>query len=146
MVTWIKIRSQDIPPSGPIVMAKARDYALSLNIEDFSASEGWLHCFRERHEIMFCVLPGESKDVSREVWHNDALQEYLKAYPPRDIFNVDKTAMFYTLLPSKTMTYKGDSCADGKRSNKCITVLVAANMIGTEKLALSCSGMLHSDK
>ncbi|KAH6933743.1 hypothetical protein HPB50_017709 [Hyalomma asiaticum] len=34
-------------------MAKAADYALRLNIDDFKASEGWLHRFRERHEIVF---------------------------------------------------------------------------------------------
>ncbi|KAH7959090.1 hypothetical protein HPB49_008156 [Dermacentor silvarum] len=46
--------------------------------EDFSTAEGWLHCFYDRHEIVFCTLLG--KDVSSETcatWQNSA---YLKAY------------------------------------------------------------------
>lgn len=72
--------SQDIPPSGLMVMAKAADYVLLLHIEDFSTAEGWLHCFHDRHEIVFCTLLGESKNVSSETcgtWQNSA---YLKAY------------------------------------------------------------------
>lgn len=68
VVAWIReIRSQDIPLSGPMVMAKAADYALRLNIDDFSASEGWLHRFRDRHDIVFRILSGESKDVNSDV-------------------------------------------------------------------------------
>lgn len=144
VVTWIReMRSQDIPLSGPMVMAKAADYALRLNIDDFSASEGWLHRFRDRHDIVFRILSGESKDVNSETcatWQNGALQEYLNAYSPCDIFNADETALFYKLLPSKTLTYKGDSCAGGKRSKERVTVMVAANMTGTEKLPLFVIG------
>lgn len=42
--------------------------------------------------------------------------------------------MFYRLLASKTMPYKGDSCASRKWRKENLTVLVAANMTGMEKL------------
>lgn len=126
VLTWIKeMRSQNIPLSGPIVMAKAADYALRLNIDDFKASEGWLHRFRERHEIVFCTMSGEGKEVNSETcakWRSGALQEHLHAYSPRDIFNADETALFYKLLPSKTLTYKGDNCAGGKRSKERVSL------------------------
>lgn len=144
VLTWIKeTRSQNIPLSGPIVMAKAANFALRLNIDDFKASEGWLHRFRERHEIVFRTVSGEGKEVNSETcakWQSGALQELLQEYSPRDIFNADETALFYKLLPSKTLTYKGDTCAGGKRSKERVTVLVAANMDGTEKLPLLIIG------
>ncbi|KAH9375684.1 hypothetical protein HPB48_017750 [Haemaphysalis longicornis] len=58
------MRSQDIPLSGPKAMAKAADYALRLNIDDFGASVGWLHRFRDRHDVVFRILFGESKDLN----------------------------------------------------------------------------------
>ncbi|KAH7979730.1 hypothetical protein HPB49_010743 [Dermacentor silvarum] len=39
LLAWIKEkRSQDIPLSGPIIVAKAADFALRLNLSDFAAS------------------------------------------------------------------------------------------------------------
>ncbi|KAH7970325.1 hypothetical protein HPB49_003770 [Dermacentor silvarum] len=43
LLAWIKEkRSQDIPLSGPIIVAKAADFALRLNVSDFAASDGTL--------------------------------------------------------------------------------------------------------
>lgn len=144
LITWVKeMRSQDLPLSGPIIMAKAAEFALHLKHHDFAASEGWFHHFRQRHDLVFRIVSGEGKDVSMEtcaMWRNGSLQGYLESYTPRDIFNADETALFFKLLPDKTITYKGDNCAGGKRSKERVTVLVAANMTGTEKLPLLVIG------
>lgn len=144
LISWIKeMRSQDVPLSGPIITAKAADFALRLNIEDFTASDGWFHRFRERHELVFRRVCGERGNVSAEtcmLWKNEQLQDYLRRYSPDDIFNADETALFFKLLPDRTITYKGDSCTGGKRSKERITVMVAANMAGTEKLPLFVIG------
>ncbi|XP_064463590.1 tigger transposable element-derived protein 6-like [Ornithodoros turicata] len=120
LITWIKeMRSQDIPLSGPIIMAKAADFALPLNIEDFAASDGWFHRFRERHDLVFQAVCGERGDVSAEtctLWKNEQLQEFLRKYSPDDIFNADETTLFFKLLPDRTIAFKGDSCTGGKRS------------------------------
>ncbi|KAM7296881.1 tigger transposable element-derived protein 6-like, partial [Ixodes scapularis] len=65
---------------------------------------------------------------------------YLEGYTPRDIFNADETALFFKLLPDKTITYKGENCGGGERSKKRVIVLVVANMTGTEKLTLLVIG------
>lgn len=110
---------------------------LCLNIEDLGASEGWLCRSRSKRDIVFGTLPSDSRDISSEtcaMWQNGALQEYLNPHSPHGIFSADETSLFYMLLPSKTMTCKGDSCAGGMRSKERITFLVAANMTGMERL------------
>lgn len=144
LLTWIKEkRSQDIPLSGPIIVAKAADFALRLNVSDFAASDGWFHRFRDRHDLVFRSVCGEAKAVDAEtctVWRNGALLDHLNRYAPSDIFNADETALFFKLLPDKTITYKGDVCAGGKRCKERVTVLLGANMTGTEKLPLFVIG------
>ncbi|KAG0441291.1 hypothetical protein HPB47_015994, partial [Ixodes persulcatus] len=67
LITWVKeMRSQDLPLSGPIIMAKAAEFALHLKHHDFAASEGWFHRFRQRHDLVFRIVSGEGKDVSME--------------------------------------------------------------------------------
>nr|XP_037290905.1 tigger transposable element-derived protein 6-like [Rhipicephalus microplus] len=115
------MRAQSIALRGPIIVAKAADFALCLNIEDFVASEGWFHRFRERHNPVFRTLSGESKEVDGEtcdLGESDNLQQYLESYSPQDVFNAGETAFFFKLQPDKTITYKGDSCAGGKRSKR----------------------------
>ena len=49
-------------------------------------------------------------------------------------------ALFYKLLPNKTLHFKGDACVEGKSSKQRITALVCANMDGSEKLKLLVIG------
>lgn len=56
VLKWFKqARDKQIPVSGPMIRAKAEDFAASLN-KDFKASTGWLHGFKERNNITFTVL------------------------------------------------------------------------------------------
>ncbi|XP_039755819.1 tigger transposable element-derived protein 4-like [Pararge aegeria] len=57
-----------------------------------------------------------------------------------DIFNADETGLFFKLTPDKTLKFKGEKCVGGKLSKERITVLVAANMSGTEKRKLLVIG------
>ena len=60
-------RSKDVPISGPILQSKALQIAKELNINTFMASNGWLQSFCTRHNIVFSVISGESKDVPEDV-------------------------------------------------------------------------------
>ncbi|XP_037568125.1 tigger transposable element-derived protein 6-like [Dermacentor silvarum] len=51
-----------------------------------------------------------------------------------DLFNADETALFYQMLPQKTLALKGDRCQGGKQSKVRVTVLLCANMDGSEKV------------
>ena len=61
MWQWFqKIRSQNIPVSGPMMQEKALAIAKERNLSDFKASRGWLRSFKARHNIYKCTKCGRS--------------------------------------------------------------------------------------
>jgi len=62
------------------------------------------------------------------------LPKLIENYSPDDIFNVDEKGLFFKCLPEKTFIFKGQSCSGGKHSKERVTLLLRANMSGTEKL------------
>jgi hypothetical protein len=49
---WLKEKcNQNIPISGPILMAKSEEFATKLGDSDFTPNTGWLDRFKERHSI-----------------------------------------------------------------------------------------------
>jgi len=79
---------------------------------------------------------GESASVNDKVcneWKAE-LKAKSDGYEPQKVFNADETALFFKCLPDKTMAFIGEKCHGGKHSKERVTVLLAANMTGTEKL------------
>ena len=56
------------------------------------------------------------------------------------IYNCDEFVLFYSCLPDKTLTFKGDKCFGSKTSNERLTVLVGCNADGCNKLPLFVIG------
>ena len=54
-------------------------------------------------------------------------------YKPEDVFNADKTGLFFRTLPDKTLGVKGEACKGGKLAKEQVTVLLACSSTG-EKL------------
>lgn len=144
MLSWFhNQRQNNVPISGPIVKAKAEKFAEQLGINNFKASEGWLGKFKLRHNITYGKINGEARDVDMNVtnnWINTVWPKLKEKYSSDDIFNADETGLFFKLTPDKTLKFKGDKCVGGKLSKERITVLVAANMSGTEKRKLLVIG------
>lgn len=107
-----------IPISGPMLQEKALQYASELGIsqEEFKASNGWLNCFRKRHNINFASVCGESGSVCQETVNDwkDRLPDILRGYDPKDVFNMDETGLFFKALPDKTLSIRGEQCKGGK--------------------------------
>ena len=104
--------------------------------DEFRASNGWLENFKKRHGIVYRKVCGESGAVDDNVcaaWKAE-LQSVIQGYSPHDVFNADETALFFKCLPDSTMTFKGEKCQGGKLSKERLTVLLATNASGTEKL------------
>ncbi|XP_072145565.1 tigger transposable element-derived protein 6-like [Dermacentor andersoni] len=111
-------RANKVPVSGGVLQQKALDFACILGHADFKASPGWLNHFK--------VLSGEAAAVDPLTTSSWLLtnKEVLDQYKPSDIYNADETALFYEMLPSKTLDLKGQKCRGGKYSKRRVTILL----------------------
>ena len=130
--------------SDDILLTKAKEFGLMLGIVEgssFEYSTGWLAKFKDRYKIKQYQMFGESGSVSSElvqVARNEA-REFIKNWLAlgngisiNDIFNLDETALFYKLLPSKTLA---DSPVEGRKICKeRITIAIISNATGNEKI------------
>ncbi|XP_049517686.1 tigger transposable element-derived protein 4-like [Dermacentor silvarum] len=125
-----------------ILQQKALDFACMLSHDNFKASPGWLSRFKARHDIVAKVISGEAAAVDSVTTSSWLLsnKELLSQYKPSDIYNADETALFYEMLPSKTLDFKGQKCHGGKHSKRRVTILLCANMDGTDKRPLLVIG------
>lgn len=143
VLKWFKqTRDKNTPVSGPLLRSKAEQFATELEKPNFKASTGWLDGFKERNKISFKFVCGESGAVNKQdanQWKKD-LEEMIQDRNPKDIFNVDETGLFYKCTPDRTLAFKDEKCHGGKLSKERITLLVGANMDGTEKLPLLMIG------
>ena len=61
------MQSQNVPLSASMIKKKAVIFAKELNTENFQASDGWLRLWKERDNISFKTVSGESKSVTPEM-------------------------------------------------------------------------------
>jgi hypothetical protein len=61
-----------------------------------------------------------------------------------NIFNADKTGLFFRLVPNKTLTLKGDPCNVEKNSKEMIMVLLTSNVSGTDRLPPLVTGRMKT--
>lgn len=143
LLTWFKqCRSANIPVSGPLLKEKATEFGQMFGV-DFTCSNGWIDRFKARHSISFAKICGEAKSVDLNVtsdWLTETWPVVRNPYKDEDIFNGDETGLFYKLTPEKTVQFKNEKCVGGKLSKVRLTVLVCANMTGTEKRKLLVIG------
>lgn len=143
VLKWFKqARDNKIPISGPIMRTKAEQFASALGNQAFKASTGWLDGFKNRNGISFKTVCGESGSVDVRLandWKR-LLKTMIEDTEPKNIFNVDETGLFYKCTPDKTLAFKEESCSGGKLSKDRVTLLVGANMDGSQKLPLLMIG------
>ena len=58
-----RVRSQNVPVSGPMLQEKAKQFASKLVITDFKASNRWLNKFKPRHYMAQATVSGEKGSV-----------------------------------------------------------------------------------
>jgi len=136
-------KDTDITIDGLLLKEKALEYAEKAQIKGFNASDGWLANLKRRHGIKFGTIHGEAKSVDNNVvqeWTSEKLSEIIKNYKSDDIFKEDEFGLFFKCLPNRKMHLKGESCSGGKQSKERVTVFIACNMSGNEKLKLTLIG------
>lgn len=137
-------RAQSVPISGEVLKSKAEELCKEMEPDtEWKCSSGWLSRWKVRHNISYKSICGENAAVDKEVcadWMERVLRPILTKYKSEDVFNADETGLFWRLLPDKTHAVSGEVCTGGKLSKERITVLVCANMSGTEKMPLITIG------
>lgn len=135
--TWfLDTRARNVPISGAILQQKAKDFACILGHDDFKASNGWLQGFKSRNGVVGKLISGESASADSDAsasWVAEKLPGILSRYEAADLYNADETALFYQMLPSRTLALKGEDCSGGKQSKLRVTVLLCANSDGSDK-------------
>lgn len=83
-----EVRRQNIPINGPTIQAKAKEIATDLGMTRFVASNGWLHKWRNRHNITYESTSGEANTLYQA--DEEQLFEHFE-YKSKDIFEAEDT-------------------------------------------------------
>lgn len=144
VLRWFQVtRTQNVPIAGNLIKEKALQFAKEFGCDNFHASDGWLQSWKNRNGIVYKTISGESASVNQDdcdVWIENVLKRLLQKYQPKDLFNCDETGLFFKCLPNQTHAFKNDKCFGVKTGKERVTVLIGANMDGTEKLKLLLIG------
>lgn len=139
LFSWVKAKlHQDARLNLPILKTKATELAKAMG-HDFTPSEGWLNRFKERHSLKFKKEHGEKQatDVAAATnFKKDILPRLLEIYDKNNIFNADETGLYFKGLPDRGYAPSNETLSGGKKAKERVTVLVCANMSGTEKRKL----------
>lgn len=125
----------NMPLSGPILEATAKQFANLLHETGFESGGSWIEQFRERCGIVYKATTGEAASLDVEaicLWEEETLLNILDKYAGRDVYDGDETGLFVQLLPSKTYVIKGDPCKGWKHSKLLVAVLLCANTDGSD--------------
>ncbi|GBN24794.1 Tigger transposable element-derived protein 4 [Araneus ventricosus] len=134
------VRSRNLPIKGPILQAKANEFAERFEEKSFVCSNGWLDRFKKRHNIRSGKVVGESASVCSSDMNHWMESVIIPIYDEKDICNSDETGLFYKLTPNQTLKFKGEKCVGDKLSKVRITILVCASMNGSEEQKLTVIG------
>jgi Tc5 transposase DNA-binding domain len=134
-----------IPPS--LTIAKAKEIADSMGVEDFKASWQWLKNFRTRRGINSMMLQGEAGEIDREdpdlLDSLSTLCEIIDNYDAENVYNMDETGLFYRVLPRYTLLMPNEDVQTTrglkKTKDRC-TLIVCANATGSHKIPCAFIG------
>jgi hypothetical protein len=130
-----------------ILQCKAKELAAHLSVslgknnstvyeqlfKKFSFSDKWVQYFMKRYKVPYSMKHGEggSAPMDAVATSRQQLPHLLSTYNARDIYNVDEFALFYQLLPDRTLEYRNN--VNGvKKSKMRITVVMCVNADGTD--------------
>ncbi|XP_039620020.1 tigger transposable element-derived protein 4 isoform X1 [Polypterus senegalus] len=140
---WHNMRIKNVPVSGAVLLAKAKQFARHLGIENFKCNDAWIDRFKSRYEIS-SRPPGfggnAALDDEIKQWKASTLVNIQQEYSPADIYSADETGLLWKMLPGKMLHFLGEPGADVKRDKDGLTILVAANMDGSDKRKLLVIG------
>ena len=137
-------RSQGVPISGPILMAKALE-KVNPGDDKFKASSGWLKNFQSRHGIRQLAIQGETMSANKESVgdfkssHSQLIES--EGFVLSQVYSCDETGLYWKALPSKTLASRKEEKAPGyKVTKERVTILACSNATSDHKLRLTMVG------
>jgi hypothetical protein len=135
---WIEDQNKcHVPISMLVVQAKARSIYEDLSKDDsakpFNASSGWFWNFTKRYNFRTINVSGKTAYADTV-----AAEEFVKelqriiargGYSPKQIFNINETAVFWKRMPSRTYIPQEEQTANDR-----FTLLLGGNAEGDYKL------------
>lgn len=144
LIVWFKNhRSAGLPINGPILKAQAEKFAEQLGYKNFKCNNGWIDRFKNRNNIVYGKINGEAKSVDTKVtdeWLTSVWPDLRRKFKDEDIYNADEAGLFFNLTPNTTLKFKNEKCIGGKMLKNRLTVLICANMTGSDKKKLLVIG------
>jgi hypothetical protein len=146
LITWFRQKAliPDIRLDAGMLLIQANKFRQMFNPDDTDAiTPSWVERFKQRYGIVKIKKAGESAGVDQEiirVWKDGQLQDILNRYKPCDIYNADETGLFWKMLPENSLGFAGQSHHGKKEPKSRVTLLVGANMQGSDKLPLLVIG------
>lgn len=167
-LNWFHERkAKNLPLSGSMLQEKALELARQSNNQTFKASNGWLHAFVRRNNIMLKECNSGISNVTdaTETPSNinttniistttttvgsqpsTSNQFITDTYQVQDIFNFIETTILFRALPDKTLTSLVEESKQGQMATERLTVGFCCNLTGSEKetpLVIGTSNSMH---
>lgn len=135
VLEWFKSsRRKKIPISGPRLQAKSLEIAKTLNIENFTGSNGWLNRFKKRN-IKTVSRDLETVDESTEEqvrsWLSN-VNQIVCGYSPENIYSFDETNLYYRNVVPRASGFQIEKGSGKER----LTVCFLANSFGSKEFPL----------
>ncbi|XP_043251212.1 tigger transposable element-derived protein 2-like [Colletes gigas] len=123
-----------------LLQKKARElHAEFAGPSNFTASRGWLKCFKRRHGMHLTSIHGE-KPKAHELATEKFVEELSAMLDQENIdeenvYNVDETSLMWKALPQRTLAHEGEhNTKDRKVKKDRVSVVFCTNATGTHKL------------
>lgn len=149
LIKFLQITNDNFLPINKLIKEKSLEIAKKLNIEEFSASDGWYQNFLKRKSLKQKSTIGTEQKINEKTTSNcrqEDLKNILQKYNPENIYNYDETGIYYELLPNKAICKSTTETKFHLNSKKRLTLLLACNFTGSKKLTPVVIGMSKSPR
>ncbi|XP_061890779.1 tigger transposable element-derived protein 4-like [Entelurus aequoreus] len=137
----VRKKHPTLPLRRDLLSQKAEQFARDLGAANFIPSNGWFTRFKQRYNLTYKRVCGRDGNVSQLGDWKARLAKIFSDYQPRDIYNADETALFFKRTPDYASN--GQSAVWEKQPKDRVTLMVSANMDGSDKVPLFVVGKSH---
>ena len=110
LLLWFeKATAKKLSINGPILKEKVESLAFKLGKANFKASDGWLHRWKVRNDVVYKRAHSEAQSADKngaDIWGNSMMQQILSEFSPNDIYNADETGLYYRATPDGLLVFR----------------------------------------